>query len=56
MKVKFLFLIVLCMNILSQTFGQKLFHTSVCYDLLSSIDKIGKEDNINKFYGNGTHT
>ena len=50
MKVKFLFLIVLCMNILSQTFGQKLFHTSVCYDLLSSIDKIGKEDNINKFY------
>ena len=30
--------------------AQDIFHTSICYDLLSTIDKFGEEDKLNEFY------
>ena len=50
MTTKIVLAVLLSLAFLSKAPAQELFHTSVCYDLLSSIDKFEEKGSLDQFY------
>lgn len=50
MKLRFHSALMLLLILSPGISAQDIFHTSICYDLLGTIDKFGEEDKLNEFY------